>query len=198
MKITKRLISPGGLFAILTALVVIPANAHTGHGPTSGFLYGVGHPIGGMDHLLAMLAVGLWAAQIGGRALWAVPTTFICVMVLGGILGMAGVAIPFVEGGILVSVFGVGVLIAAAVRLPLAASMVIVGFFALFHGQAHGAEMPAEASGLLYSLGFVISTAFLHATGAAAGIVMGKFSAPSITRLVGAAVCVAAVWLWVG
>ena len=197
MNTKPRRIGPVATSLLLSMLLVVPASAHTGYGPTGGFLYGLEHPIGGLDHLLAMLAVGLWAAQIGGRALWAVPTTFIGVMLLGGFLGMAGIAVPFVEGGILVSVFGLGVLIAAAVRLPLPASTLLVGFFALFHGHAHGAEMPAQTSGFLYALGFVVSTALLHAVGAAAGIAVGRFYAPSIVRLAGAAVCVAAVWLWV-
>jgi len=188
------------LFPVLLLLIAscVTATAHTGHGPTHGFFHGLEHPLGGLDHLLAMLAVGLWAAQTGGRALWLVPLTFLSVMVLGGVLGMAGITVPFVEGGILVSVFGLGVLIAAAVRLPLAASMAIVGFFALFHGHAHGAEMPAATSGLAYAAGFVLSTAFLHAAGAGLGILLGVLSAPVLARVAGGVVAVAGLWLWLG
>src|SRR5580698_8957387 len=142
------------------ALILAPvlAHAHPGH-DTSGFSAGVAHPLHGLDHILAMVAVGLWAAQLGGRAKWLVPASFVSVMALGGALGMAGVAIPFAEQGIFASVLILGVLIAASVRLPLAASMSIVGLFALCHGHAHGTEIPAAASGFNYALGFVLATA---------------------------------------
>ena len=128
------------------SLVFAPmlAHAHPGH-DASGFSAGVAHPVHGLDHILAMVAVGLWAAQLGGRAKWLVPASFISVMAIGGALGMAGMPLPFAEQGIFASVLILGVLIAAAVRLPLAASMAIVGLFALCHGHAHGLEMPTTA-----------------------------------------------------
>jgi len=134
------------------------ALAHTGAGQTTGFMYGFGHPIGGADHMLAMVAVGLWAAQIGGRALWIVPGTFVGVMLIGGILGFTGIPVPFVEEGILVSILILGILIVGAFKLPLAYSSMIVGLFAVFHGHAHGAEMPETLSAAWYAVGFALAT----------------------------------------
>src|SRR5438552_13637461 len=130
-----------GLFSVGIALWLPSwAYAHVGPGGSSGFLRGFSHPLTGLDHIVAMVAVGLWAAQRGGRSIWLVPVTFVIVMALGGVLGAAGIALPWVERGIIASVLVLGVLIAAAVRLPLAAATLLVGLFALFHGHAHGAE----------------------------------------------------------
>ena len=139
---------------LLAALLLAPtlAHAHTGVGDTSGFAHGFGHPLTGLDHLLAMIAVGLWAAQIGGRALWAVPLTFVSIMAVGGALGIAGVPVPFVEQGIATSVLLLGLLIAFAVRMPLGFSVPLVALFAICHGHAHGAEMVASVSGLTYAV----------------------------------------------
>jgi len=182
----------------LLSLLLLPtfAHAHVGVGDTSGFSHGFGHPLGGMDHLLAMLAVGLWAAQTGGRALWAVPLTFVGVMAAGGALGMAGVHLPMVETGILLSVLTLGVFIAAAVRLPLAASMLIVGLFALCHGHAHGAEMPETAAGLAYGAGFVLATALLHAAGIGLGIGIQKAATPKFVRVAGGVIALGGAYLW--
>ena len=153
--------------AALALFVGIPslAHAHVGAGHVSGWAHGLAHPIGGLDHVCAMLAVGLWAAQMGRRAVWLVPLTFVSVMALGGVLGMTAVPLAYTEQGIVVSLLVLGVLIAAAVRLPLAVSAAVVGVFALCHGYAHGAEMPHDASGLAYAAGFMLSTALLHASG---------------------------------
>lgn len=177
---------------LLAAGLVLPslAHAHVGAGDTHGFVHGFAHPLGGLDHLCAMIAVGLWAAQMGGRAIWAVPLTFVSVMVLGGMLGMAQLQVPFIEQGIVASVLVLGVLIAAAVRLPLVASVGIVGLFAVFHGFAHGAEMPGSASGVLYALGFVVATTLLHSVGIALGVGIEKISKPVIVRFAGAAIVV--------
>jgi urease accessory protein len=142
-----------------------------------------------------MIAVGLWAAQLGGRALWAVPLTFVGIMAVGGVLGMTGVGLPFTETGILASVLALGVIVAAAVRLPLAWSMALVGFLALFHGQAHGAEMPPDSSGLAFAVGFLLATAALHATGIGIGIFFKQRSTPILTRAAGACVALLGVWL---
>lgn len=185
---------------ILLASVVLAlpslAHAHIGAGHTHGVISGVAHPFSGLDHLLAMVAVGLWAAQQGGRALWAVPASFVAVMLLGGVLAMSGIAVPFVEQGILVSVLLLGLLIAVAARLPLALSMTIVGAFALFHGHAHGTETPLEVSGLAYGAGFVIATAFLHACGLALGTMVKRETDPVLLRAVGVAIVVCGVGLW--
>ena len=143
-----------------------------------------------------MIAVGLWAAQRGGRALWLVPLAFVSVMILGALLGMAGIAIPFAEKGILISVLVLGVVIAAAVRLPLAASMMLVGLFALFHGHAHGTEMPATASGWLYGLGFVLATAGLHGLGIAIGLGAKRYVSDKLIRLTGCLIAACGVYLF--
>lgn len=181
--------------AALLALTPALAQAHPGHGDIRGFTGGFSHPLSGLDHILAMVAVGLWAAQLGGRALWAVPASFVGFMVVGGALGMAGVHLPMVETGILVSILVLGLLIAAAVRLPAVAGMGIVGLFALFHGHAHGTELPAAATGVLYACGFIVATALLHACGIALGLLaQKKLPAPAI-RWAGAAIVVAGISL---
>jgi urease accessory protein len=181
--------SPARALALIATLSLLPvmAQAHPGHGGT-GFLPGFAHPLLGLDHILAMLAVGLWAAQLGGRAFWVVPAAFVSVMTLGSALGMAGIGLPFVEQGILASVLILGVLVAAAVRLPLAASVVIVGSFALLHGIAHGAEMPENAAGLAYAGGFALATALLHTCGLLAGSMTKKVASVPWLRFAGAAI----------
>ncbi|MBI3830954.1 MAG: HupE/UreJ family protein [Planctomycetes bacterium] len=187
-------------FALLgLAALTLPraAFAHPGH-DVNGFATGLAHPVAGLDHILAMVAVGLWAAQMGGRAVWAIPAAFVGVMVCGGALGMAGVEMPFVESGILASVLVLGLLIAAAAKLPLYASLPLVGVFALCHGHAHGAEMAAGASSLDFSAGFVIATAGLHLAGLGLGALL-KVKAPSFAlRAAGGAVAAGAVLLWAG
>ena len=175
--------------AALLALLPTVAQAHPGHG-AEGFQSGLAHPLLGWDHVLAMLAVGLWAAQLGRRALWAVPAAFIGVMALGGALGMGGMAMPFAEQGVLLSVLVLGVLIAASVRLPLGASMGIVGAFALCHGFAHGAELPAGSSHAGYLLGFILATAALHGCGVLAGQSLKHSARLTWLRAAGAAICV--------
>lgn len=157
---------------ILLAVVLIPvsAQAHFDVSHGAGFIQGFTHPIDGLDHLAAMVAVGLWATQMDRRALWAVPLTFVAVMILGGFLGTTSLAIPFVEQGIAYSVLILGVLITAAIRLPMAQSAAIVALFALLHGYAHGAEMPSSASGLSYGLGFILATTLLHLNGIGIGL----------------------------
>ncbi|HEY2882604.1 MAG TPA: HupE/UreJ family protein [Pirellulales bacterium] len=189
----KRIPAIGSLLALL--LWPSLAHAHVGVGETNGFANGVIHPITGLDHICAMVAVGLWAAQRGGRAIWLVPLTFVSVMALGGWLGMIGRSMPFVEQGIVASVLILGLLIAAAVRLPLVVSVLIVGLFALFHGHAHGAEMPDTASGLLYGLGFIFSTLLLHLVGICLGFSAQKFGTPRLVRYAGAAIVVCGVYL---
>lgn len=184
--------------SLLTLLTLVPmlASAHPGHGMGNSFVGGFGHPLSGFDHLLAMLAVGLWAAQLGGRSIWAVPAAFVGMMSLGGILGMTGLPLPMVEAGILASVLVLGILIATAARLPLTASMALVGLFALCHGHAHGTEIPVATSGLAYGFGFVLATAALHVCGVGLGLLAHKrFSIPAL-RYAGAAIAVAGFCLW--
>ncbi|HEX8311759.1 MAG TPA: HupE/UreJ family protein [Chthoniobacteraceae bacterium] len=180
----------------VAALTLLPnlAHAHPGH-DTAGLAEGFAHPLLGLDHILAMLAVGLWAVQLGGRAFWVVPASFVTSMILGGALGISGMALPFAEQGILASVLILGLLIAAAARLPLVASAVLVGAFSIFHGFAHGAEMPIDASGLSYGGGFVAATALLHGAGIAAGLMARQFAQAQWIRAAGGAIALAAVLL---
>ncbi len=150
-------------------LIPAVAYAHTGVGATSGFMHGFAHPIGGLDHVLAMVAVGVFAAFLGGRALWLVPATFVAMMAAGGVLGIEGVEVPLVETGIAASVIVLGLAVAFRWNPPTVAAMALVGLFAVFHGHAHGAEMPPDASGLSYALGFMLATALLHIGGIALG-----------------------------
>jgi urease accessory protein len=178
------------VIVLLLTTLTVPSltHAHSGAGETSGLLQGIGHPLSGLDHICAMVAVGLWAAQMGGRSIWAIPLTFINVMALGGILGTMGINLPFVETGIVISLLTLGVLIAASVRLPLVASVIIVGLFATFHGHAHGAEMPETAWVLAYAAGFMIATAFLHGCGVGLGIATQRLASPKIVRFAGTAI----------
>ena len=157
---------------VLTVLCLFAgtAYAHPGHAPT-GFAGGLAHPFLGVDHLFAMIAIGLWAAQQGGRALWAVPSAFVGAMGLGGALAWSGGVLPHVETGIALSVLALGLLIATRYRASVATGMAIAGVFALFHGYAHGLEMPRAASPVPYALGFVLATACLHGIGIAGGLI---------------------------
>jgi len=149
------------------ALVAGPAAAHTGSATVVGFVSGFLHPIGGLDHVLAMVAVGMLAALIGGRALWLVPASFLGAMVIGSALGFS---LPFVELGIVASVVVLGAVVALAPGMPVTVAMALAAAFGMFHGHAHGAEMPAAASAVLYGLGFVTATAILHLIGVGAGV----------------------------
>ena len=150
-----------------------PAFAHTGHGAGS-FLQGFAHPLGGLDHLLAMVAVGLYAAMIGGRALWLIPAAFLGAMALGGALGMMGYELQYTEIGIAVSVIVLGLAVALRVSLPTVGAMALAGLFAIFHGHAHGAEMPQTISGYEYAAGFLLATAALHGVGIAFGVLAAR------------------------
>jgi urease accessory protein len=191
---------------LASVLLVLPmaifpavAFAHTGLGATSGFMHGVSHPISGLDHLLAMIMVGVLAWQMGGRALWLVPATFVAVMAAGGALGVAGVDVPYVETGIALSVIVLGVAVAFGVKPPVVAAVAVVGMFAVFHGHAHGAEMPENAGGLAYALGFTLATASLHATGIGVGFLIGRASEGSIlVRGAGALAAAAGVGILTG
>jgi len=175
---------------LLAALFLAPSLAHA-HTGVSG-ISGLGHPLAGLDHLCAMIAVGLWAAQIGGRALGAVPLTFVTAMAFGGSIVMAGLDLPFVQTGVPLSVLLPGVLGTAAVRLPLASCIVIVALFAIFHTYTHGAEMAAHTSGYAYAAGFTLASAALHFCGSGLGIGMQKLARPQIVRFASAAIVLCA------
>lgn len=174
------------LATILFLAAAMPAYAHVGVGTTSSFTAGFMHPLSGLDHMTVMIAVGLWAAMKGGKAVWAWPLAFVGVMVAGAALGMLQVPVPFVEPGILASVVALGLLVALAVDLPVSAGVAIIGLFALFHGHAHGTEVPENAGGLEYMAGFAVATALLHGIGIASALGLGlRFRA--LARLAGAA-----------
>ncbi len=183
------------LIALAFALLPGAADAHTGIGATAGFSHGFMHPFGGVDHLLAMVAVGMLAAQWGGRALWLLPASFLTTMAAGGALGMTGIALPHVEIGIGLSVVVLGLLVALGVRLPLAAAMLLVPLFAIFHGHAHGAEMPADGSGVAYGFGFLAATALLHVAGIGAGLALAIYDRADrrIAQLAGGAMSIVGV-----
>jgi urease accessory protein len=186
-----------GLVMLTPAL----AMAHPGHVESAsmgsiwaGFL----HPLTGLDHLLAMVAVGIWAAQLGGRALWVVPSAFLTMMVAGAALGLADVAFPLVESGITASVFALGLAILCAWKAPRWAAAALVGVFALFHGHAHGAELASGSSVSAFIAGFVIATALLHASGAALGLSAGRLFSGNAVRWAGGAVTAGGVALLAG
>lgn len=183
------------LLLSLATLLPSLAYAHTGGAEAGGFVHGLAHPASGLDHVCAMLAVGLWAAQTGGRSVWAVPLAFVGVMALGGALPGLGISLPLVEQGIVLSVLLLGVLIAASVRLPLVLSSGMVGLFALWHGHAHGTEMPAAAGGIGYALGFVLATAALHAIGIAFGVGMRQRAHERVIRAAGTGIALCGIYL---
>jgi urease accessory protein len=181
----------------LLLLAPLPAWAHVQQGQAAGFLNGLRHPVSGLDHVLAMVAVGLWGAQLGAPAIWMLPVTFPLVMAFGGFLGLVGVPLPGVEVGVAASAILLGSMVAAKARPPLRLAALLVGFFAIFHGHAHGTELPAGQSGLLYSVGFVIATGLLHATGIAVGLIHTWPWGRTALRSAGAAVAAAGVYfLW--
>jgi len=172
------------------------ANAHVGVGDTGGFAHGFWHPIGGIDHILAMVMVGLFAAQLGGRAMWLVPAAFVGVMAWGGVVSFSGLPLPFVELGIGLSIVVFGAAVAFGLKPVVAAAMGLVGFFALFHGFAHGAEMPDSVAGFTYGAGFVVATALLHAAGLGLGSIAASGAGPrgeTLVRAAGALTAVAGV-----
>lgn len=183
--------------ALAAALWPALALAHVGQGRAEGFLAGLSHPVSGLDHVLAMVAVGLWGAQLGPPAIWLLPVTFPVVMAFGGMLGLAGVPLPGVEAAIAVSGILLGLAVLAEWRPPLPLAAAVVGFFAVFHGHAHGAELPAGASGLTYSLGFVMATGTLHVVGIGIGVIHRWGWGRVALRVTGAGVATAGTWfLW--
>ncbi|MBB59749.1 HupE/UreJ family protein [Stutzerimonas balearica] len=180
---------------IATTLLLSPALAfaHPGH-DHAGVMSGLAHPLFGLDHLLAMLAVGLWAAQQQGAARWALPLTFVATMLFGGLLGFAGIEMPLMETGIAGSVLALGLLVALAVRPPVAIAAGLTALFAASHGVAHGLELPALSSPWGYAAGFVAATAALHAAGYAVARSLPQAAAP-LVRIAGVASALTGAWL---
>jgi urease accessory protein len=187
--------------AMLAALLLAPAMAaaHTGiAGHGSGLASGLLHPLLGIDHLFAMLAVGLWASQQKGRAMWLLPVGFVAGMLVGALLGMQGGALQLVEPGIAGSLLVLGLAIASGRQLPLAGALGVTMLFGLCHGQAHGAEMPAAVTPLLYGTGFLVTTALLHVAGVFVGQALLQRALPMLLRLVGGSVALSGVVLLAG
>jgi urease accessory protein len=186
--------------AVIIALTLAagPALAHEGAVAGGGFLTGILHPILGWDHVAAMVAVGLWGAFLGPPAIWLLPVTFPLVMALGGALGVAGVPIPGIETGIAASALIIGAAVMLALRPPLGIAAVVVGFFAIFHGHAHGTEMPGAASPLAYAAGFVIGTGLLHLAGIALGLLARSETGTVAVRGMGGLIALAGLGFLTG
>jgi urease accessory protein len=185
------------LAAVATVGFSTAALAHVGDHSHMSFTEGLLHPFSGLDHVLAMVAVGLWASQLGGRALWLLPLTFPVVMAVGAALGLNGVTLPWVEVGIAGSVMVLGAVVALALRPALAVSIPLIGAFALLHGYSHGIELPASASALSYGAGFIAATLVLHAIGIATGLIAGRLPVRFAARTAGGAIAALGVVLLV-
>ena len=187
--------------AALAILAPTAAFAHPGHGPEIGAVAGFLHPMSGLDHILCMVAVGVFAFVLGGRALLLVPLSFVGMMVVGFLLGTSSINLPFVELGIALSSIVIGAVAASGKSVPVLGAMSLVGFFALFHGFAHGAEMPANAGGLEFAAGFMAATALLHAAGIAAAVGVAKIAGrygKAAAQLAGAAFALGGVGILAG
>lgn len=174
--------------ALVLSIGSSAALAHPGHGDPLGLTHGFFHPLSGLDHVLAMIAVGLYATQLGGRALYLLPAAFVTAMIAGGALGYSGVHLPMVEQGIGFSVILLGAAVALGIQMPTSVAMAIVGLFAVFHGHAHGSEGAAAASFLPYAVGFVLATTALHFVGIGLGIGLGRLEkrqSRSLMRMLG-------------
>ncbi len=188
-------------FPILSLLFLAPAAAlfaHTGEDATGGFLSGLKHPVLGPDHVIAMVAIGLWGAQLGKPSIWLLPVVFPLIMAVGGALGVAGVPLPGIEIGIAVSGIILGLMILFQVKAPVWVAVLLAGGFAIFHGHAHGGEMPQAASAVAYSIGFVIGTGLLHLCGILLGLLLAwKGTGPVLVRALGGAIAAAGLYFLV-
>lgn len=186
------------IFVLVSVALSGTALAHTGHGYGGGFISGFAHPILGWDHVAAMVAVGLWGAFLGAPSIWILPIVFPLVMAFGAVLGILGVPIPAVETGIALSAVVLGLMIALAVRAPIWVSAVLVGLFAIFHGYAHGTELPASTIVFAYAIGFVLATGMLHMIGIAFGLLVKWPAGRIAVRGAGGVITLAGVAFLVG
>lgn len=193
----NRTLLAGGA-AAFTALIATGASAHPGHGLEAAFSTGAGHPLGGLDHVLAMIGVGLWGAQIGGKAIWRLPLAFVGALIVGALLGLTGTGLPVMEVGIAGSVALLGLAIVFARRIPAWAGFGMTALFGLLHGHAHGVEMPASGSATSYVLGFVVATLALHGIGVGLGLIGRRQALRLAPRALGAAGAVAGVLMLAG
>lgn len=190
-------ITPLVLVVVAPLLAASGASAHTGHETGFSLIDGALHPLGGIDHLAAMISVGLWAALAGGRRVWIWPLAFVLMMLVGGFIGHAGVALPAVESVIALSVIVLGLAVALGFQAPIAVGVVLIGPFAIFHGHAHGAEAPT-AGWYGYATGFVLSTALLHAIGIAIGLGIASLSNRRPAQIIGAGTAALGLFLIAG
>jgi urease accessory protein len=194
MKITKHNFR---IITVLLLLLPVTAFAHEGEGVASGFVSGFTHPLFGPDHVIAMIAVGLWGGILGKPAIWMLPVAFPVVMALGGMLGIIGVPIPYVESGIAISGLVLGLLVALMQKMPLWFAATIVSLFGLFHGYAHGVELPNSVTPIAYSIGFVISTGLLHICGIVIGLLIDYSWGKPIVRILGALIALTGLYFLV-
>lgn len=188
---TSSRLRSGLVLLTFSTVMASPAWAHVEQGAASGLVAGLRHPVSGWDHILAMIAVGLWGAQLGAPAIWLLPVTFPMVMAFGGFLGLIGIPLPGIEIGIALSAIALGLMVATEARPPLGLAAAMVAVFAVFHGHAHGTELPENQSGMLYSIGFVIATGCLHALGIAIGLVHRWPLGQKLVRAAGAGIALA-------
>jgi urease accessory protein len=181
--------------ALCAAMLCAGAQAHSDQASTGGFMAGYLHPLTGLDHLLAMVAVGIWGATLGAPLIWALPVAFPFMMLVGGVLAIFGVPVPFVELGVAISVLVLGTAIALRWRAPIAVAIAIVAAFGLLHGYAHGAELPGSAAPAAYAAGFVVSTGLLHLAGISFGTLDKTTYGPQLLRTAGALIALVGAWL---
>ncbi|MGL3605930.1 HupE/UreJ family protein [Rhizobium sp. G187] len=183
----------------LALILLIPsvAEAHLLTGEGGGFLHGFEHPLSGLDHMLAMFCVGVWGAQMGGRSVWSMPIAFPLIMVAGGVLGIAGVPLPAVESGIALSIVVLGLAIALLWRPPEWLALVVIGVFAIFHGYAHGAELPNATDPADYAFGFVVATGLIHLAGIAVGLGFLKVQKGQLARALGGVIGLGGIYFLV-
>jgi urease accessory protein len=193
--VARKLAFTGLAVASVVALACAPAEAHGIGDGAAGMLAGIAHPLSGWDHALAMIGVGIWAAQSGRAAQWSLPASFLAAMAVGGVLGLSGMVLPAVETGIALSLLALGIAIVAAARPVAWVGMALVAAFAVFHGHAHGAELPAGASGMLYGAGALLATAALHAVGLGLGGLAARLRGGVALRMLGAAISAAGLLL---
>ena len=186
-----------GMLGCLLLSPPAPVLAHEG-APTSGFLSGLTHPLFGLDHVLAMVAVGLWGAQLGPPAVWLLPVAFPLVMAMGGFCGLIGLPVPAVETGVAASAIVLGAMVFLQARPKLPVALSLVALFAIFHGYAHGAELPPGESGVLYSLGFVVGTGLMHGCGIALGLIDRWNWGKGVVRLAGVLIAAGGCWFLYG
>jgi urease accessory protein len=184
------------LLAVAAASLILaaPAFAHEQGGVAGGLVSGLLHPVTGIDHMIAMVAVGMWGAQLGSPAIWLLPVTFPLVMAFGGVAGVLRVPLPMPEVAIALSALVLGTAVAVRARAPLAAAAVVVGVFAIFHGHAHGVELPRAANPLAYGAGFVVATGMLHLSGIAIGALSRWPAGARLIQVAGATIAVLGAW----